>query len=339
MVSDSKILIAHGNGGVKTGELIKELFFHYFNDPALIQQGDSAILPGPGSKMALTTDSFVIHPPKFPGGDIGKLAVCGTVNDLAVAGAEPLYLTAGFILEEGLAISELEEYVASMAQTAREAGIRIVTGDTKVVLKGQCDKLYINTTGIGGVSEDNKLISSGQNIIAGDKIIINGFIGDHGMAVYSERFPENIKSPVKSDCACLNGLIHEVLSQSTAIRFMRDPTRGGLAGVLNEITQLAGSGVILNEESIPIRPEVSGMCELLGFDPLYLANEGKVLMIVSPDEAAKVLNILRSHPLGQNAQTIGAVAPELKERVVMKTSYGGKRIIDPLVGDQLPRIC
>jgi hydrogenase expression/formation protein HypE len=336
---DEKITLAHGNGGIKTGELVKKLFLRYFDDPALNHLGDSAILPGINDRIAMSTDSFVVHPHSFRGGNIGKLAVCGTVNDLAVAGAEPLYLTVGYILEEGLEIDELEEYVKSMAETAREAAVRIVTGDTKVVGKGECDKLYINTSGVGMLASQFENIANGSLIRPGDQIIINGNIGDHGMAIYTERFPDSIKSPIKSDCACLNGLIKMILDSGEKVHFMRDPTRGGLAGVLHEVCTMTGSGINLNEADIPVSNEVSGMCELLGFDPLHLANEGKFVLITDKNSAPKILEICQSHNLGADAAIIGEVTSDNSGNIILQTKYGGRRLVDPLIGDQLPRIC
>lgn len=334
-----KILLSHGSGGKRSHDLIQDLFFKYFENGILNAAGDSAILNIGSENIAFTTDSFVVDPLFFPGGDIGKLAVCGTVNDLAVSGAVPKYLSVGFIIEEGLEFAVLESVVKSMAETAKQANVKIVTGDTKVVNRGKCDKLFINTSGIGELDSKFKKIGSGEDIQKGDKILVNGFIGDHGIAVMSARNELKVQVDVKSDCASLNKLIQEALKVLGNIRFMRDATRGGLATVLAEIVQNKNFGIHLTEEKIPIRESVRGMCEFFGFDPLYVANEGKVVMIVPANDAEKMLETMQKNELGKEAQIIGDVVSDHPGKVVLKTQIGGKRIIDMLLGDQLPRIC
>lgn len=333
------ILLGHGSGGRLSHELIKNLFVKHFNNPALSAQGDSAILHTNSSQLAFTTDSYVVDPLFFPGADIGKLAVAGTVNDLAVTGATPYYLSAGFIIEEGLSYDILERIVISMAQEAQKAGVQIVTGDTKVVDKGKCDKLFINTAGIGLMQADASDYASARRMEAGDKLIINGFVGDHGIAVMAARNQLQIQTDLASDCACLHSLITKMGKYKNHIRFMRDLTRGGLATVATEIGQDTNLGLELYEESIPVRESVRGICELLGFDPLYVANEGKVLLVVAPEKADAILQDLHTHELGKNAAIIGHLTAEHPKRVWLHTSVGGTRLVDMLAGEQLPRIC
>ncbi len=336
---EKNILIGHGSGGKLTHTLIKEVFFRHFDNPLLLQQGDSALMKMEGNRLAFTTDSYVVDPVFFPGGNIGKLAICGTVNDLAVSGAVPRYISAAFIIEEGLYLEELEAIVSEMAAEARKAGVLIVTGDTKVVNRGQCDKLFINTSGIGELDGKYLHISSGENIKAGDKIIINGPVAAHGMAVMAARSFEGFDTDILSDCASLNGLIAGVLETVAGVRFMRDATRGGLATVLCEIAGNGGLGVEVYEEAVPVESNVKGMCELLGFDPFYVANEGKVVMVVDPADAEKVVEKMRKDPLGREAAVIGEISAGTGGRAVLHTSVGGKRIMDMLAGGQLPRIC
>jgi hydrogenase expression/formation protein HypE len=336
---EKHILLGHGSGGILSHELISSLFVKHFSNPVLLQQGDSALLDVEKGKLAYTTDSYVVDPVFFPGGNIGKLAVCGTVNDLAVSGAVPKYISAGFIIEEGFSMAELEEIVVSMAEEAKRAGVMIVTGDTKVVNRGQCDKIFINTSGIGVLDEKYANISSGKRISAGDKIIINGSVAQHGMAIMAVRNFGSFQTDIQSDCASLNHLIREVLDSGADVKFMRDATRGGLATVVCEIAAKRENGVLLHEENIPVDENVRGMCELLGFDPLYVANEGKVVMIVGAGDEAKVLKVMRAHALGTNAVAIGEITTQYPGRAVMQTGIGGKRIIDMLAGEQLPRIC
>ncbi|MEI7895893.1 MAG: hydrogenase expression/formation protein HypE [bacterium] len=337
--TEEKILLSHGNGGRMMHNLIENLFLKYFANPILREQTDAAILNTGSAEIAFTTDSFVIDPIFFPGGNIGKLAVCGTVNDLAVSGAEPKYLSVSFIIEEGFPMKDLEAIVASLAVEAGNAGVMIVTGDTKVVNKGKCDKLFINTAGIGIVKPSYRAVSQAQNIKAGDLIIINGTIGDHGMAVMSARESFNFKTPVLSDCASLNHLIREVLDRSSGVKFMRDPTRGGVATVLNELTAKTGLGIEIEEYALPVNKGVHAMCELLGFDPLHIANEGKVLIVADPAESELILNVMKNNSLGGQSAIIGRVVSDHPGKVVLKTETGGRRIIDSLTGDPLPRIC
>ena len=334
-----RILLSHGNGGRLMHELIENVFLQHFRNSILEEQSDSAILPVDTAEIAFTTDSFVIDPIFFPGGNIGKLAVCGTVNDLSVSGATPLYISVSMIIEEGFPMKDLETVVRSLAEEARKAGVSIVTGDTKVVNKGKCDKLFINTAGIGRLGKERNLAGRTRSIVPGDVIIINGSIGDHGMAVMNARESFNFKTPVVSDCCCLNDLIGEVLEKSSSVRFMRDPTRGGVATVLNELAGKVPFGIEVDEESIPVNKGVAAMCELLGFDPLYIANEGKVVIVAGEEESGLILDILHSGEFGKQAAVIGRIVQEHPGKVVLKTSTGGKRIIDVLTGDQLPRIC
>lgn len=334
-----KILLGHGSGGQMSHELIRDLFVSAFSNPVLREQTDAALLELPGGTLSFTTDSFVVDPIFFPGGDIGKLAVCGTVNDLAVTGARPLFISAAFILEEGFPVNDLEIIVTSMAAEARKAGVTIVTGDTKVVDRGKCDKVFINSAGIGVLESRHRGIAVGQGIMPGDKILVNGSLGDHGMAVLAARNELNIRSEIASDCASLNGLIHAVLESTGGVRFMRDPTRGGLATVVAELAQHKPFGVRLNEEAIYVNPQVRGFCELLGFDPLYVANEGKVMMVVSRDEADMALAAMKNHDLGRDAAIIGEISGQYPGKAWLHTGIGGSRILDMLAGEQLPRIC
>lgn len=337
---DKNISLNHGSGGKLTHQLISDVFLKYFHNETLDQLTDAALLHIPESRIAFTTDSFVVDPVFFPGGNIGKLAVCGTVNDLAVSGARPLYLSASFIIEEGLSMETLDTIAKSMADEANAAGVKIVTGDTKVVAHGQCDKVFINTAGIGVVSGPHEKIAAGLNVKPGDKIIINGDIADHGMAILCERENLKFKTDIQSDCACLNYLIESVLeAEPGAVKFMRDATRGGLATVLCELAGEREVGVELDEESLPISEPVLGVCDLLGFDPLYIANEGKVVMVVDGDRSEKVLSQMRKHPLGKNSSIIGEVVDDHNGMVLLHTDVGGSRIVDMLAGDQLPRIC
>jgi len=336
---NEKILLGHGSGGKLSHDLIDSLFAKHFDNDYLRQQSDSAVLNIDERNIAFTTDSFVVDPIFFPGGDIGKLAIAGTVNDLAVSGATPRFISVGFIIEEGFSRNELEKIVISMANEAKQAGVQIVTGDTKVIDKGKCDKVFINTSGIGFLPEKNKEISSGKDIQIGDKIIINGSIGDHGMTIMATRNELNISASIQSDCACLNELIQKVLGKNEQIKFMRDATRGGLGTVLSELVKGKEFGLQVIEERLVINENVKGICELLGFDPLYVANEGKVVMVVGKDDADKVLSILKKHPLGKEASIIGEITAEHKETAWLETVIGGKRIIEMLSGQQLPRIC
>ncbi len=336
---DKEILLAHGSGGKLSAKLIREVFMKHFHNEYLEKQSDAAIFITESKKMAFTTDSYVVDPVFFPGGNIGKLAVAGTVNDLAVCGAIPKYLTAGFIIEEGFPVKELEIIVASMTMEAKNAGVLIVSGDTKVVNKGKCDKIFINTAGVGSLKSDYEGIAEGKRIEAGDKILINGSIADHGMAIMTKREALSIHLPVESDCACLNGLIHTCLDNKNSVHFMRDATRGGLATVLCELAEMKQLGVSLFEDKIPVKEEVRGLCELLGFDPLYVANEGKVVMVVKEDVAEEMLYLMQQHLQGKQAAIIGEITSAHPGQVNLKTIIGGARIVDMLSGDQLPRIC
>ncbi len=338
-MSKKNILLGHGSGGKLSHDLIKQLFVKHFDNPVLQQQTDAALLEVKTDSIAFTTDSFVVDPIFFPGGDIGKLAVCGTVNDIAVSGAKPLYLSSSFIIEEGFSIEELEKIVVSMANEAKKAGVIIVTGDTKVINRGKCDKVFINTSGIGALHERQKDISSGNNIQAGDKIIINGSIGDHGMAIMAEREFQNFKTDIKSDCTCLNHLVEKVIDVSSKIRFMRDATRGGISTVLNELVEDKNFGLDIDEASIPVKENVKGMCELLGFDPFYVANEGKIIFVVAAEDAEKVLEAMKQDDAGKESAIIGTITEEHPGKGWITTEIGGKRIIDMLAGEQLPRIC
>ena len=339
-IAGEKITLAHGSGGIQMHNLIRSLFQKRFRNEWLDQMSDSAVIGNPvgdGDALCFTTDSYVVSPLFFPGGDIGKLAVCGTVNDLAVEGATPLFLSCGFIVEEGCEILVLEKVADSMADAARAAGVKIVAGDFKVVEKGKADSIFINTSGIGRRSRSRCF--GREHIRAGDKVLINGFIGEHGAAVMAARGNFDLQSDIKSDCAPLNGIISDMLAVSEGIRFMRDPTRGGIATTLNEIAEGANFGITLDEAALPLRDDVKAACEILGFDPLYLANEGKVIAIVSAEDSSCVLDALRSHTLGRESRIIGEVTASHAGRVVMKTLLGAHRIIDMLSGEQLPRIC
>lgn len=322
-------------------ELVEELFKREFSNQTLNELSDSAIiksLPLRDADFCFTTDSYVVTPIFFPGGDIGKLAVCGTINDLAVVGAKPLYLSAGFIIEEGLEYKILEQVTQSMADTARKEGVTIVTGDTKVVEKKGLDKLFISTSGIG--IKDKKLNFSTSSITPGDKIIINGSIAEHGLAVLTARGRFDFQTKIESDCAGLGGLIEKIISQeSSGIKFMRDPTRGGVAATLNEIVKDKDFGINIFEDQIPLKEEAKALCEILGFDPLYIANEGKVVVVVSKQGSETILELMQQHPLGKDSRIIGEVTEDSTGKVTMKTSPGGSRIIDMPVAEQLPRIC
>jgi hydrogenase expression/formation protein HypE len=336
-ISGKYIGMAHGSGGKLSHDLIKNVIAKEFKNPILDMLHDGAKLNIDGARLAFTTDGYVVKPRFFPGGDIGKLSVCGTVNDLAVTGAEPLYLSAGFVLEEGFSLDELERIVRSMAETAASACVHIVTGDTKVVEKGAVDGIFINTAGIGrifaGVNIDACRVKPGQ------EIIINGYLGDHAVAVMSERHGLNLPETIISDCAPLNSLVKLILETDPNTIMLRDPTRGGLATTLNEIASQARAGIMIEEDKIPIRPEVKAVCDILGFDPLYLANEGKLIVITENYTSQEVLSAMRSHPLGKDAQIIGKVSKTPAGQVGLVTSIGSVRLLDMLTGEQMPRIC
>lgn len=319
--------------------LIESVFLPHFDDPLLAQQSDSALVRLITGRYAFTTDAYVVNPIIFSGGNIGKLAVCGTVNDLVAAGAKPLYLSASFILEEGLEIPVLSNIVRSMADAAREAGVRIVCGDTKVVERGKCDKLFINTSGIGEVDERNADIASGKRVSPGDRVIISGTLGDHGMAVLATRNNLGFMSEIKSDCAPLYSMMEPVFASEIPLHFMRDPTRGGLAASLCEVVKERAFGIVLEENTIPVKETVRGMCELYGFDPLHIANEGKMVIIVPGNRCDEVVKILSKTDYGREAAIIGTVSADNSGLVTMNTVIGGTRIVSMPAGEQLPRIC
>ena len=330
--------MSHGAGGRASAQLIDEIFRTAFDNPLLKRGDDQAAFDVPGGRMVMSTDGYVISPLFFPGGDIGSLAVHGTINDLAMAGARPLHLAAGYIIEEGFPLGDLDRIARSMAHAARDAGVAIVTGDTKVVERGKGDGVFITTTGIG-------LVPPGLDLSAnlarpGDLVILSGSIGDHGVAVMSKRSNLGFETDIRSDSAALHGLVADIVREAAgALRVMRDPTRGGLAAALNEIAQSSRVGFLIDEERIPVRPEVAAACELLGLDPLYVANEGKLVAIVAPEAAARVVTAMRAHPFGRDAVLIGEVTDDDLCFVQMTTSFGGGRIVDWLAGEQLPRIC
>ncbi|NKW71897.1 hydrogenase expression/formation protein HypE [Rhodobacteraceae bacterium R_SAG10] len=341
-VNVKKITLAHGGGGKAMRDLIDDVFISVFDNPSLASLEDQARislaqLAQDGDRLAFTTDSYVVDPLEFPGGDIGKLAVCGTVNDLAVGGAKPLYLSCSVIIEEGIEVELLRKIARSMALAAKQAGVQIVTGDTKVVDRGSCDRLFINTSGIGVIPTG--LTLGVDQARPGDIILVNGLLGDHGAAIMNARGDMALTTPVDSDCASLNGLISSIIKAAPDVRFFRDATRGGLATVLNEIALASNVGIEIIEDHTPIRKEVRGFCEILGLDPLYLANEGKIVCVAPENQAEKVLQAMRADELGRKAARIGHVTENRPGRVVMQTVFGGHRIVDMLVGEQLPRIC
>jgi hydrogenase expression/formation protein HypE len=338
-----QIVLGHGSGGKLTADLIDKIFLPAFRNSVLDKLDDQAVVTIAGARLAFTTDSFVVTPIFFPGGDIGRLAVHGTVNDLAMSGARPLYLSAAFILEEGLAVDDLRRVVESMRAAAAEAGVQLVTGDTKVVNRGKGDQIFITTTGIGII--EHEVTISADRARPGDKILLSGFIGDHGMTIMSQRENLEFEGSVESDCASLNGLVASMLATASPendkdfIHCLRDPTRGGAATTLNEIAKSSSVGMLLREQSIPVRDSVKGACEILGLDPLYVANEGKLLAVVSPEMAVAVLQQMRLHRHGRDAVLIGEVVAEHPGMVLMKTGIGGTRVLDVMFGEQLPRIC
>ncbi len=331
------VQLAHGAGGKLSAQLIEKLFLPRFGNQTLDKLEDQAILPRPAGRLAFTTDSFVVDPIFFPGGDIGDLAVNGTVNDICMCGAKPLYLSVAFILEEGLPLETLHRILLSMEKAARAAGIMIVTGDTKVVNRGKCDQIFINTSGFGVIPEGVNI--SATNLQHGDKVIVSGTVADHGMAVMTSREGLSFQSRVKSDTAALNDIVYSILKVSKNVHAMRDPTRGGLATSLNEFARASYMGITLQENAVPVKPEVSGACEILGIDPLYVANEGKLVVVVPDNIAAAVLAAMRQHPLGRESAIIGEVVDENPGLVTMRTGLGAQRIVDMPVGDLLPRIC
>jgi len=331
-----RVLLAHGSGGKLSHELIEQVLLPLLDNPILNKLDDSAVFEL-GGRLAFTTDSYTVNPIFFPDGDIGRLAVCGTVNDLSMSGAVPVYLSLSFIIEEGLPMTELKQIVNSIGEAAAESGVSIVTGDTKVVNQGTADKLFINTAGVGVIATGIYISASGA--LPGDKVIVSGNLGDHGIAVLSQREGLNFQVPVKSDCAPLNQLVADMLDVSANIHCLRDPTRGGLATTLNDFAEQSRVGINIEEDRIPVDRAVWAACELLGFDPLYIANEGKLAAVVAPTDAGAVLKAMRQNHYGANATIIGEVVAEHPGRVVMKTRLGASRIVDMPVGELLPRIC
>jgi hydrogenase expression/formation protein HypE len=329
--------MTHGSGGRAMAQLIDELFVKHFDNALLRQRNDQAVFEVPAGRLVMSTDGHVISPLFFPGGDIGALAVHGTINDVAMSGARPLYLCAGFILEEGFPLADLERIVASMARAARAAGVPVVTGDTKVVENGKGDGVFITTTGVGVVADGVNI--SGDRARPGDAILINGTVGDHGVAILSSREHLEFETSIESDSAALHTLVAALVASGADIHCLRDPTRGGLATTLNELAWQSGVGMTLREAAIPMHPQVAAACELLGLDPLYVANEGKLVCICAPADADTLLAAMRRHPLGTRAVLIGEVIADRSGQVQMETAFGGRRIVDWLAGEQLPRIC
>lgn len=333
-----RIVMGHGSGGKMMHDLITRAFMQPWDNPALRAGNDGSVISAHGhARLVVSTDAHVVSPLFFPGGDIGALAVCGTVNDVAMMGAKPLYLTASFILEEGLEIETLAKVIDSMRIRADEAGVQIVAGDTKVVGNGSADGIYISTTGVGLLPDGVTI--GGAQAVPGDAVILSGTLGDHGIAVLSARGAMGLETELASDIAPLNGMIAEMQAASSRIHVLRDPTRGGLATTLNEIAKQSNVGIVLDEETIPIKPAVDSACELLGFDPLYIANEGKLVAIVAEGDAAKVLDVMKAHKYGVDAVLIGRVMAEPAQRVLLKTVIGSHRVVDELMGEMLPRIC
>ena len=332
-----KILLAHGSGGRLTHDLVREIFLPHLSNPFIEPLDDSARLVSQGGPMAFTTDSYVVNPIFFPGGDIGKLAVCGTINDLSMVGAVPSYLSLSFIIEEGLSVEDLKRVLFSIRDSSKQAGVCVVTGDTKVVEHGAADQLFLNTAGIGWIREGIHL--SGLNARKGDRVLLSGYLGDHEVAVLSQREGFEFEGDLMSDCAPLSDLVGKMLEACPSIRCLRDPTRGGLATTLNEIALMSHVGIVIEEERIPVKETVRGICELLGLDPLYLANEGKLVAICPPTEAERLLEVMKNHSQGRAAEVIGRVTEENPGRVSLHTGIGGHRILDMLAGAQYPRIC
>ena len=337
-MKNEKILLGHGSGGKLSHQLIENVFLPFFAEEATpYQMDDAAVLDYPGKKLVFSTDSYVVDPIEFPGGDIGKIAVCGTVNDISMMGARPLFLSVGFIIEEGLGIDTLRRILASMQMVAREADIRIVAGDTKVVPRGAADKLFINTSGVGVPLSEN--IPAGGRAAEGDRIIINGPIAEHGIAVMATREGLEMDLELQTDSAPLNRLVEEIMRISDGIHVLRDPTRGGVATTLNEIARQSDVAIALDENALPVTPVVASACEILGLDPLYIANEGKVLVICSKEDTPRILETMRKNKYGGDSRVIGSVIAQPKGKVFLRTAIGGQRMIDMLAGEQLPRIC
>ncbi|MGE0127781.1 MAG: hydrogenase expression/formation protein HypE [Blastocatellales bacterium] len=340
-VKDEFITLAHGSGGKAMHDLVEGLFLDYFRNPLLEALEDQAVFEiagnGHAPRVAFTTDSYVVTPLFFPGGDIGRLAVCGTVNDLAMSGARPLYLSAGFIIEEGFPVADLKRVLQSMRETAEEVGVQIITGDTKVVQRGSADKLFINTAGIGVIEHSARI--SAASVRAGDRVILSGSMGDHGATIMIARGELELETDIRSDAAPLWPLVEAMLDVTAEIHAMRDPTRGGVATTLNEIALASEVCLRIDERTLPVRDEVKGACEILGLDPLYIGNEGRLVAIVAAEVADQLVERMRQHPLGRDARIIGEAQAEPPGIVVLKTAFGGTRIVDMLVGEQLPRIC
>lgn len=336
-MKDDRILLAHGSGGKLSHNLINQVFLKAFSNPILKKLDDSAVLNTTGSKLAFTTDTYVVNPIFFPDSDIGRLAICGTVNDLSMSGANPAYVSVSFVLEEGFLLSDLEKIINSMIEACVEAGVSIVTGDTKVVERGSVDGIFINTAGVGKINEGVEI--SGSNIKVGDKIILSGPIGDHGIAVMSKREGLEFQTRVKSDCAPLNHLVAKMLETTRKIHALRDPTRGGVASTLNEFASQSVLGIIIDESKVLVEEGVLGACEMLGLDPFQVANEGKLIAAVAPEDAEKVLKVMRQTKYGEKSGIVGEAVAEPKGMVLIKTAIGTTRILDMLVGEQLPRIC
>lgn len=336
-MKENRIILSHGSGGRLMHSLIEDIFLKNFRNEIIEKLYDSAIIDFENFQICFTTDSYTVNPIFFPGGDIGELSICGTINDLSVCGAIPLYISSGFIIEEGFEIEKLERIVKSMKKIAKKTGVKIVTGDTKIVEKGKIDGIFINTSGIG--IKDKNLKLGTEYIEEGDKIIINGDIGEHGLAVLLSRNEFNIKSNIKSDCAPLNFLIKNILDEFKGIKFMRDPTRGGLSSVLNEIVKGKDFGILLYEDKIPVKKEVLSLCEVIGFDPLSIANEGKVVIICDERESKKIVKRMRENRYGKNSEIIGEIVKEPKGKVLIETISGSLRIVEPPIGEQFPRIC
>lgn len=336
-MKENKIILSHGSGGELMHSLIKDIFVKKFKNDILIKLLDSAVIDFGKFDLCFTTDSYTVDPIFFKGGDIGKLAICGTINDLSVSGAKPLYISSSFIIEEGFEIEKLKKIVDSMKKIAEKTKVKIITGDTKVVEKGKVDKIFINTSGIG--IKDKKIALDPGRIKVGDLVIINGTIAEHGISVMLSRNQFNIEANIKSDCAPLNKLIEEILKSSKNIKFMRDPTRGGISSVLNEIVKNQKFGILIYEEKIPIKTEVISICELLGYDPLQVANEGKVIIIVDRKDGEKIKNIMRKNKYGRKAEIIGEVISKPEGKVLMKTLTGSIRVVEAPIGEMFPRIC
>jgi hydrogenase expression/formation protein HypE len=334
---DKIIQLSHGDGGIKTGELINNLLLKYFGNEVLNKLEDSAVLKPASGRIAFTTDSFTVDPIFFPGGDIGKLSICGTINDLATTGCTPLALSLSFIIEEGLPVSDLKKILDSIKKVTGDTAIKIVTGDTKVVEKGSADKIFINTSGIGLVADDIDI--SPANIKVGDKVLLNGSIADHGTAILSQRKEFNFKTSIKSDCAPLNFLVRDMLDSSKKIHALRDPTRGGLATVLFEMAKTSKTNINIYEDKIPIKKEVLGICQFLGLDPLYIANEGKMVSIVDKEDASKILRQMKKNKYGTDSRIIGEVTEKGEGLIILNTELGTRRVLDLHYSEQLPRIC